>query len=147
MMRFDPGGVNVIPGRAEFTLEVRHLEARVVRQAVDAFARRLEAICVEEGCRAEIELLSWVPPAPMDPSLTETLAQACRELGRPPGKLWSGAGHDAAVLSHHVPAGMLFVPSAAGISHSPRETTSDEHLVLGARALLRAVQHAAASIK
>src|SRR5438105_1972617 len=147
MMRFDPGGVNVIPGRAEFTLEVRHLEARVVRQAVDAFARRLEAICVEEGCRAEIELLSWVPPAPMDPSLTETLAQACRELGRPPGKLWSGAGHDAAVLSHHVPAGMLFVPSAGGISHSPRETTSDEHLVLGTQALLRAVRHAAASIK
>ena len=127
LMRFDPGAVNVIPGRAEFTLEVRHLE--------------------EEGCRAEIELLSCVPPAPMDPSLTETLAQACRELGRPPGKLWSGAGHDAAVLSHHVPAGMLFVPSAGGISHSPHETTSDEHLVLGARALLRAVRFAAASIK
>ncbi|TMF23722.1 MAG: Zn-dependent hydrolase [Chloroflexi bacterium] len=147
MMRFDPGGVNVIPGRAEFTLEVRHLEERVVRQAVDAFARRLEAVCAEEGCRAEVELLSWVPPAPMDPSLTETLAQACRELGRPPGKLWSGAGHDAAVLSRHVPAGMLFVPSAGGISHSPRETTSDEHLVLGTQALLRAVRHAAASIK
>src|SRR2546430_4822260 len=32
MMRFDPGGVNVIPGGAEFTLEVRHLEERVVRR-------------------------------------------------------------------------------------------------------------------
>src|SRR5256714_10984616 len=147
MMRFDPGGVNVIPGRAEFTLEVRHLEEGVVRQAVDAFRTRLEAICSEEGCRAEVELLSWVPPAPMDPVLTETLAQASRELGRTPGKLWSGAGHDAAVLSHHVPAGMLFVPSVGGISHSPRESTSDEHLVLGTQALLRAVRHAAASIK
>src|SRR5207253_3576376 len=65
-MRFDPGGVNVIPGRAEFTLEVRHLEERVVRQAVDTFAARLDRICAEEGCRAELELLSWVPPAPMD---------------------------------------------------------------------------------
>ena len=147
MMRFEPGGVNVIPGRAEFTLEVRHLEERVVRQAVDAFRTRLEAICAEEGCRDEVELLSWVPPAPMDPLLMETLGKACREVGRTPGKLWSGAGHDAAVLSHHVPAGMLFVPSAGGISHSPRETTSDEHLVLGTQALLGAVRHAAASIK
>jgi beta-ureidopropionase / N-carbamoyl-L-amino-acid hydrolase len=42
---------------------------------------------------------------------------------------------------------MLFVPSAGGISHSPRETTSDEQLVLGARALLRAVERSAARIK
>jgi len=83
----------------------------------------------------------------MDPLLMETLAKACRELVRTPVRLWSGAGHVAAVLSHHVPAGMLFVPSAGGISHSPRETTSDEHLVLGTQALLRAVRHAAASIK
>ena len=147
MMRFDPGGVNVIPGRAEFTLEVRHLEERVVRLAVDAFRTRLDAICAEEGCRTEVELLSWVPPAPMDPLLMATLAESCQEVDGTAGTLWSGAGHDAAVLARHVPAGMLFVPSRGGISHSPHETTSDEHLVLGARALLRAVRSAAASIK
>jgi N-carbamoyl-L-amino-acid hydrolase len=42
---------------------------------------------------------------------------------------------------------MLFVPSVGGVSHSPRETTSDEHLVLGARALLRGVRTVAARIK
>jgi hypothetical protein len=31
------------------------------------------------------------------------------------------------------------VPSIGGISHAARENTSDEHLVLGARALLREV--------
>ena len=147
MMRFDPGGVNVIPGRAEFTLEVRHLEERVVGLAVDTFRTRLDAICAEEGCRTEVELLSWVPPAPMDPLMMATLAESCQEVAGTAGILWSGAGHDAAVLARHVPAGMLFVPSRGGISHSPHETTSDEHLVLGARALLRAVRSAAASIK
>jgi len=42
---------------------------------------------------------------------------------------------------------MLFVPSVGGLSHSPRETTSDEHLVLGARALLKGVRAVAARIK
>ena len=146
-MRFDPGGVNVIPGRAEFTLEVRHLEERVVRQAVDTFAARLDRICAEEGCRAELELLSWVPPAPMDATVMDALEKACKETGRQPARMWSGAGHDAAVLSRHVPTGMLFVPSVGGISHSPRETTSDEHLILGAQALLRGLRTTAARIK
>jgi beta-ureidopropionase / N-carbamoyl-L-amino-acid hydrolase len=147
VMDFLPGGINVIPGRAVFTLEVRHLEERVVQQLVDAFAARLRSITEEEGCRPEFELLSWVPPAPMDGGVMEAIEQACLEVGRRPGRLASGAGHDAAVLSRHVPTGMLFVPSIGGISHSPQEATSDEHLVLGARALLAALRGTAARIK
>src|SRR5207302_645900 len=146
-MGFHPGGVNVIPGRAQFTLKVRHLDEPVIGEAVWAFATRLERICAEEGCRVVVELLSSVPPAPMNETVVAALEQVCRELGRRPAKLSSGAGHDAAVLSRHVPSGMLFVPSVGGLSHSPRETTSDEHLVLGARALLRGVRAVAARIK
>jgi N-carbamoyl-L-amino-acid hydrolase len=83
----------------------------------------------------------------MEATVMEALAQACTELRRKSARLSSGAGHDAAVLSHHVPSGMLFVPSVGGVSHSPRETTSDEHLVLGAQALLRGVRTVAARIK
>jgi len=146
-MQFDPGGVNVIPGRAAFTLEIRHLEQPVVDRIVESFNTNLETICAEEGCRAETERLSWVPPARMDPAQLELLEAACQELGHKPARLWSGAGHDAAILARHVPTGMLFVPSIGGISHSPQENTSDEHLVLGARALLRGVRAAAAQIK
>jgi N-carbamoyl-L-amino-acid hydrolase len=142
-----PGGVNIIPGEASFTLEVRHLEEPVVRRIVDEFQRRLDQICAEEGCRASAELLSWVPPALMNAELMRIIDWACRDLDQEPGRLWSGAGHDAAVLSRHVPTGMLFVPSIAGVSHAPAEATSDRQLVLGARALLRAVRAAAAQIK
>lgn len=146
-MRFDPGGVNVIPGSAEFTLEVRHLDGEVVHRIADRFRRRLEAICAEEGCRAVTELLSWVEPASMDVAMMAAVEAACVDLGRQPGRLSSGAGHDAAVLSLHVPTGMIFVPSIGGVSHSPHEATADEHLVLGARALLRAVRNVGARIK
>ena len=147
VMQFDPGGVNVIPGRASFTLEVRHLEEPVVDRIVDTFNSNLGTICADEGCRVETQRLSWVPPARMDREQMEILEAACQELGRKPARLWSGAGHDAAILARHVPTGMLFVPSIGGVSHSPQETTSDEHLLLGARALLRGVRASAARIK
>lgn len=147
VMQFDPGGVNVIPGRASFTLEVRHLEEPVVDRIVETFNANLASICAAEGCVAETERLSWVPPARMDREQMQLLDAACQELGRQPARLWSGAGHDAAILARHVPTGMLFVPSIGGVSHSPLENTSDEHLVLGARALLRGVRAAAARIK
>jgi len=65
------------------------------------------------------------------------LERACQSLSSRVTKLASGAGHDASVMSRHVPTGMLFVPSMGGISHAPEENTSDQHLVLGARALLQ----------
>jgi N-carbamoyl-L-amino-acid hydrolase len=147
VMQFDPGGVNVIPGRATFTLEVRHLEEPVVRRIVETFNKNLETISAEEGCRADMQLVSWVPPARMNAEQMAMLEAACQELGREPARLWSGAGHDAAILARHVPTGMLFVPSIGGVSHSPKESTSDEHLVLGARALLRGIRSSAARIK
>jgi acetylornithine deacetylase/succinyl-diaminopimelate desuccinylase-like protein len=52
----------------------------------------------------------------------------------------SGAGHDAMEVGRHVPAGMLFVPSRKGISHSPEEFTEPEHCELGARVLASALE-------
>lgn len=147
VMRFTPGGINIVPGEAAFTLEIRHSEEGVVREVLSAFNRRLDQVCEEEGCQATVELLSWVAPATMDGGQMQTIEAACRDLGITPARLWSGAGHDAAVLSRHVPTGMIFVPSKRGISHAPEEATADAHLVVGARALLRAVRRAAAQIK
>lgn len=38
----------------------------------------------------------------------------------------SGAGHDSCSTSTRCPTGMVFVPSRDGLSHNPREYTSDE---------------------
>jgi acetylornithine deacetylase/succinyl-diaminopimelate desuccinylase-like protein len=39
------------------------------------------------------------------------------------------------ILGPHVPIGMIFVPSAGGISHSPLEYTAPEDLDRGVRVL------------
>ncbi|MEV6492934.1 M20/M25/M40 family metallo-hydrolase, partial [Actinoplanes sp. NPDC051633] len=47
----------------------------------------------------------------------------------------TGAGHDAGVLSAHVPAAMLFVRNPTGVSHSPAEHASDDDCEAGVEAL------------
>jgi N-carbamoyl-L-amino-acid hydrolase len=138
-IRFDPGGPNIVPGQSDFDLEVRHLQPAVITRIADEFNARLQQVCIEEGCTPTIEVRSSVAPAVMDEAMMAALRRACTTLGRAVGTLWSGAGHDAQVMARHVPAAMLFVPSKGGISHAPAEATSDDHLVLGVRALLRGV--------
>lgn len=51
----------------------------------------------------------------------------------------SGAGHDAQDMARVTPTGMIFVPSAGGISHSPKEYTSPEQIARGVDVLLRTI--------
>jgi allantoate deiminase len=134
-----PGGFNVIPGTAEFTIDVRAGEAEAFARA-EAFVREtLERVAVEEQLGLEVAETHRKLPTPLDPELQELLAEAAAAEGATVRQMPSGAGHDAMVLAKHVPAAMLFVPSRAGVSHSPDEYTAPEHCELGARVLARAV--------
>jgi allantoate deiminase len=135
-----PGGFNVIPGTADFTVDVRAGEADVFER-VERFAREaFERVASEEGLELEVALTHRKPPTPLDVELQELLEAAAAEEGATVRRMPSGAGHDAMVLAKHVPAAMLFVPSRAGISHSPEEFTPPEQCELGARVLAGAVR-------
>jgi allantoate deiminase len=135
-----PGGFNVIPGVVEFTVDVRAGEAEAFER-VERFARELfERVASEEQLELDVTVTHRKPPVPLDPELQMLLEVAAGEEGATVRRMPSGAGHDAMVLGKHVPAGMLFVPSRAGISHSPDEFTPPEHCELGARVLARAVR-------
>jgi hydantoinase/carbamoylase family amidase len=134
-----PGGFNVIPGTAGFTIDVRSGESEAFARA-EAFVREtLERVAAEEQLGLDVSETHRKPPTPLDPELQERLAAAAEAEGATVRRMPSGAGHDAMVLAKHVPAAMLFVPSRAGVSHSPDEYTAPEHCELGARVLARAV--------
>jgi N-carbamoyl-L-amino-acid hydrolase len=67
------------------------------------------------------------------------IADAARSLGYSARAMPSGAGHDAQAMAQLGPMGMIFIPSIGGISHSPREFSTAEDIVRGARVLLAAV--------
>jgi allantoate deiminase len=140
ILEVQPGGFNVIPGVAEFTVDVRAGEADAYER-VERFAREtFERVASEEQLELDVAVTHRKAPVPLDPELQELLETVAAEEGATVRRMPSGAGHDAMILGKHVPAAMLFVPSRAGISHSPDEFTPPEQCELGARVLARAVR-------
>jgi hydantoinase/carbamoylase family amidase len=136
----EPGGFNVIPGLAEFTIDVRSPNAEGFERA-EAFVREtVERIAAEEELGVEVSPTHRKPPVVLDEGLQAALIEAAEAEGASFRRMPSGAGHDAMVLAHHVPSAMLFVPSRGGVSHSPDEYTPPELCELGARVLARAVR-------
>jgi N-carbamoyl-L-amino-acid hydrolase len=136
---FRPGALNVVPGEARVGLELRAADGDTLDRAAEALRRRLQEVAAEEGCAARLDAIDAHPGARMDADVVAALERVCERRGGRWRRLVSGAGHDAGALAARVPAGMLFVPSAGGVSHSPREHTGDALLVQGAQALLEGV--------
>ena len=136
----EPGGFNVVPGTAEFTIDVRSPSTERYAELGPFVQETLTAIAADEGLELELAETHRKPPVALDADLQDALEAAAREEGATTLRMPSGAGHDAMVLAHHVPAAMLFVPSRGGLSHTPDEYSSESHCQLGADVLARTVR-------
>lgn len=106
---------------------------------LDGTAAALAEACRSRGLAGERELLVDERALPMTADVIAGLRAACEEVGVSPLLLPSGAGHDARHMAALGPVGMLFVPSAGGVSHAPDEYTTPEDLCLGVQALAHAL--------
>lgn len=145
-MAFEPGSPNVVPGRATFVVEMRSLLPRSLDRAREAVVAAAHTAARDFDCTASVSDGLVIEPVRMDSGFIEILSRVCDVSGRPWRRMTSGAGHDAGAMATHVPAGMLFVPSRGGISHSPAEHTDDRLLIQGAQALLAGVVEVARKI-
>ncbi|WP_322418643.1 Zn-dependent hydrolase [Mesorhizobium huakuii] len=137
-MRFEPNAINVIPSRAVFTVDLRDPDEQRLQAKEAALAAFLERLAAE-GITVSVERLARFEPVIFDGQVVELIEAAARKRGLASRRMTSGAGHDAQMIARIAPAAMIFVPSAGGISHSPREHTEDAELVAGANILLDVV--------
>jgi N-carbamoyl-L-amino-acid hydrolase len=135
-----PGNANVIAGHAEVSFDLRCLEDERNDAALAALRTEVDAIAAATGTTADVRVTSDSRAVRTDPGLRATIAEAASALGLATAELASGAGHDAQHLTNLGPVGMLFVPSAGGVSHHPDERTEPEQLVAGASVLLEALR-------
>ena len=132
----EPGARNVVPGRCTLAVDVRCADAARVASAEAEVAALVAAIACSEGLSASVSPAYSLAPTAMAPRVVAAIeAAAAREAHGSWCRLPSGAGHDAMVIGRHCDAGMLFVPSRGGISHSPLEWTDPADCALGARVL------------
>lgn len=139
VIAFEPGSPNVVPGRARLVAEMRSMSKESLDRAQAALTAAARSAAAEFGCEASVHDGLVIEPVRMDPGIIEALVRVCERSGRPWRTMASGAGHDAGAMASAVPAGMLFVPSRGGISHSPLEHTDDRLLIQGCSMLLEAV--------
>jgi len=74
-----------------------------------------------------------------DERVREKIAASAETLGLTYMHMPSGAGHDAQDMARIAPAGMIFTPSAGGVSHSPKEFTKPQDMANAADVLLRTI--------
>jgi beta-ureidopropionase / N-carbamoyl-L-amino-acid hydrolase len=134
-----PGAPNVIPGKVVLSLELRDLDAAKIAMLHDRLRGEARQIAAASGTTFDFKEINVNVPAPTDPRVRAAIAEAARELGLSTKLMPSGAGHDAQDMARLGPAGMIFVPSVGGISHSPRELSRPQDITNGANVLLGAV--------
>lgn len=136
----EPGAANVVPGKAENSLEIRCATEEGLNRAIQFYQEAAKQLEAEYGVTCEIRQLDQIPPVPMDKNLMQTFESAAEALQIPYQIQPSWAGHDSMIISHELPTAMLFVPSQKGISHSPDEFTSAEDIGQAATVLKRVLE-------
>ncbi|WP_289050326.1 M20 family metallo-hydrolase [Acidaminococcus timonensis] len=139
-VKAEPGAANVVPGKAEHSLEIRCSTEQGLDRAIANYKAEAEAIAQEYGVTCEIRQLDQIPPAPMFRPLMQKFEKAAKDLGIPYQIQPSWAGHDSMILSHRLPTAMLFVPSKNGISHSPEEYTDANDIGQAASVLKKVLE-------
>ena len=137
MLQVPAGSINVIPGRCQFSLDLR-ATTNAARDALDADVRAaLQAICDRRGLQFTLRQTMAADAAPSDAAWQARWEAAVHAVGLPVFRLPSGAGHDAMKLHEVMPQAMLFLRGGnSGISHNPLEAITADDAELGVQAFM-----------
>ena len=135
MLSVPNGSINVVPGRCQFSLDIRATKDEVRDACIADVLEELAAICERRGVSYRIEEAMRVAASPSSPVWQSRWEAAAAATGVPVFTMPSGAGHDAMKIHAILPQAMLFVRGEnAGISHNPLESTTSHDIDLSVKA-------------
>jgi beta-ureidopropionase / N-carbamoyl-L-amino-acid hydrolase len=138
-VRVSPGAINVVPGRAEFPVELRDLDGGKVDRMWEHIQQRFAETDKAENVETQCSLLDRSEPARADAKLQGAIRESAKSLGLATTDMPSLAGQDAQEIARIAPMAMIFVPSKDGTSHSPKEYTAWQDVANGAEVLYRSI--------
>ncbi|WP_218240638.1 2-oxo-4-hydroxy-4-carboxy-5-ureidoimidazoline decarboxylase [Comamonas fluminis] len=138
------GSVNVVPGRCQFSLDLRAPTNEQRDAMIKDIMAEMAAIAERRGLRFTTDLSMKASAAPSAPEWQKRWENAVDALGVPLFRMPSGAGHDAMKLHEIMPQAMLFVRGMnAGISHNPLENSTSDDMQLSVDAFTHLLQQLA----
>ncbi|OYU47382.1 MAG: Zn-dependent hydrolase [Rhizobiales bacterium PAR1] len=138
-IRVEPGNVNVVPETVTVTLDLRNPDQARLDEAEAAIRAFAEDMARQMDLTITTRDLARFPPTPFDDGMIAKVEGAAKSLGMPVRRMISGAGHDAQMMAQLCPTAMIFVPSIGGLSHNPKEFSTDADIASGANVLLQVV--------
>jgi hydantoinase/carbamoylase family amidase len=144
-IRAMPGASNVIPGAADFSLDVRAADDATRTAAATEIRQRGRQIGARRGVVFGMETVHEKPVAVCAPRLRRAISAGIQQVtGKAPRELMSGAGHDGQAMVKLTDIGMIFVRCRAGISHNPLEYVTPDDMGLATEALIHTIEALAA---
>lgn len=135
-----PGLINVVPGGARLSLDVRgpddDLVAGVIRD-IRAFAERTAKF---RDLQVSWSQRQMFPATRMDPRIVSALKAAGEATGESWRIMSSAAAHDTMCVADRVPIAMVFVPCRDGISHAQDERADPADGALAVEVIFDAIQ-------
>lgn len=142
-----PGAVNIVPGEARFSLDLRGEFDGARDRVWDEISRELDGIMGRRHLRWNAREVHNAPAVMCAPLLQDVVREGILSTlpgGDEPPTLFSPAGHDGMALGAVTDVGMLFLRNPDGVSHHPDELVSGADVALGIRALAESVLQLAA---
>lgn len=134
-IKVEPNIVNVIPGKVSFTVDIRNARNEIMEQGTAALQQIVRHIAEQEKVDYSLQEMWRVDATLFNAHVVGTVEDEVKKLGYAYKRMTSGAGHDSQYLAQIAPAGMIFVPSIAGKSHTEIEKTSWEDIEHGVQVL------------
>jgi allantoate deiminase len=136
MLTCEPGQANVIPGKVQFSIDIRDLDSGRIDEAAQRIISLIQTICRDRGLTFDIIPRSDTPPVRLSKEIVRLVEETAQQKQIQVLRMPSGALHDSSILPEVTEVGMIFVPSKAGRSHCPEEETDLEDIRTGAELLL-----------
>lgn len=139
MVQVFPNSRNVIPGRVQFSVDIRHTDAAILDQMTLELKEYIQKVAADKSITIDLKEVSYFPPCNFDAGCIDAIRQATVKLGYSHMDVVSGAGHDAIYMNRLAPTGMIFIPCKDGVSHNEIEDAKPEHLEAGTNVLLHSI--------
>lgn len=136
-IKLQPNIINVIARQATLAVDLRNTDEQMLQHAESELRASAHAIAKQEGLELTQRQLARFRPIEFSPAIVSAVEMTAGDLGHTVMSLPSGAGHDAQAFAPKCPTGMIFIPSAGGISHNINEYTAPSDIKAGADILLR----------
>jgi len=135
VLEVEPGSVSVVPGRAEFTVDIRSVDADTQDRAQAALRAEFVRVADARGVEVAVRTIRDVAPIAMSEEVTGISLDVLGEHGIERRPMPSHAGHDTGSFAGHPRLGMLLVRNTSGRSHSRDEEIDWADAVIGADVL------------